>query len=195
MRNWVLGPLVDGGNMMRLAERRERQLVEDRQPTGSSDYGAGSSASHFMAIAEHVSGVKHLVERFPELRERAHEFAASEEFRSMPVLRYPPIFGAALAMMAGRAAKRRDGHDIAHLTRGLSRRDIVTADGGNAALHQPQAHPDRLHTAPLQRRRGPWVCRRGVPRQRTRGTRTLARSIKYSFAKSSSDVSLASRFG
>jgi hypothetical protein len=32
--------------------------------------------------------------------------------------------------MHGRKAKQGDGYDIAHLTRGLSRCDIVTADAG-----------------------------------------------------------------
>jgi hypothetical protein len=68
------------------------------------------------------------------LPERASEFAGSDEFRSMPALRYPPIFRAAIGVMRNRRPQRGDGHDIAHLTRGLSRCDIVTADAGMTQL-------------------------------------------------------------
>jgi hypothetical protein len=40
------------------------------------------------------------------------------------------LFRAALATMRNRKFDRGDGYDIAHLTRGLSRCDIVTTDGG-----------------------------------------------------------------
>jgi hypothetical protein len=134
MRDWVLGPLVDGGHMARLLERREREVAEEWERTGKTEPGPGTPSSHYMAVAEQIGHVRRLVDRFPELRERAHEFAASEEFRSMPALRYPCIFRAAIATMAGREPKRGDGHDIAHLSRGLSRCDIVTADGGMTQL-------------------------------------------------------------
>jgi hypothetical protein len=75
-----------------------------------------------------------LLTRYPALREREAEFVTSRELRDMPSLRYPALFRAALATMQGRRPKRGDGYDIQHLTKGLSRCDIVTADAGMAQL-------------------------------------------------------------
>ena len=133
MVEWVLGPLVDGGKMQALYDRRKAELVKEGLQ-GEWDPSPGSTMSHFLAIGEHLARVESLVSRFPELKERASEFAASDVFRSMPALRYPPILRAAIAVMSGRKPKRGDGHDIVHLTRGLSRCDIVTADAGMTQL-------------------------------------------------------------
>ena len=71
-----------------------------------------------------------LVENFTDVAERAQEFAMSDELAYMPALRYPALLRAGLALMRKRVAKPGDGYDIDHLTCGLSRCDIVTADGG-----------------------------------------------------------------
>jgi hypothetical protein len=133
MVEWVLGPLVDGGKMQALYERRKAELVQEGLH-GEWDPSPGSTMSHFLATSEHLAGIRSLVERFPQLEERAPEFAGSEIFRNMPALRYPPILRAAIAVMSGRKPQRGDGHDIVHLTRGLSRCDIVTADAGMTQL-------------------------------------------------------------
>ncbi len=52
----------------------------------------------------------------------------------MPALRYPALLRAGLAVARNRRAKPGDGYDIDHLTVGLSRCDIVTADGGMTQL-------------------------------------------------------------
>jgi hypothetical protein len=133
MVEWVLGPLVDGGKMQALYERRKAELVKEGLQ-GKWDPSPGATMSHFLAQSEHLAGVRSLVERFPQLEERAAEFAAAEVFCNMPALRYPPILRAAIGVMSGRKPKRGDGHDIVHLTRGLSRCDIVTADAGMTQL-------------------------------------------------------------
>jgi hypothetical protein len=46
----------------------------------------------------------------------------------------PGIDRAALATMSGRNFKKGDGYDIVRLTCGLSRCDVVTADGGMTEL-------------------------------------------------------------
>jgi hypothetical protein len=133
MVEWVLGPLVDGGKMQALYERRKAELVKAGLQ-GEWDPSPGSTMSHFLATSEHLAGVRSLIERFPQLKERAAEFAASDVFRNLPALRYPPILRAAIAVMRDRRPRRGDGHDIVHLTRGLSRCDIVTADAGMTQL-------------------------------------------------------------
>jgi hypothetical protein len=52
----------------------------------------------------------------------------------MPALRYPALLRAGLALTRNRVAKPGDGYDIDHLTCGLSRCDIVTADAGMTQL-------------------------------------------------------------
>lgn len=133
MTEWVLGPLVDGGKMEALFERRKAELVGE-WIEGESDMAPGSKLTRYLAASEQLERVRSLVLRFPQLEERAAEFAASDVFRNMPALRYPPILRAAIVIMSGRKPKRGDGHDIVHLTRGLSRCDIVTADAGMTQL-------------------------------------------------------------
>src|SRR4051812_5433265 len=58
MRDWVLGPLVDGGNMARLLERRELELIEELERTGANDLGPRSPGSHLMAVAEQIGHVR-----------------------------------------------------------------------------------------------------------------------------------------
>jgi len=94
----------------------------------------GSSWSRMMAFAIRSSQAKHLLERFPTLQDRAEEFASSEALRNMPTLAFPALLRAAIANTPGRKAKESDGYDIQHLTLGLSRADVVTADSGMAQL-------------------------------------------------------------
>jgi hypothetical protein len=70
--------------MARLMEPRESEVADEWGRTGDNDIGPGSAGSHFMAVAEQIGHVMRWVDRFPELRQRANEFAASKEFRSMP---------------------------------------------------------------------------------------------------------------
>jgi hypothetical protein len=74
--------------------------------------------------------VEHLVERYPLIAEDVAGFVDSSIVRNMPSLRYPALLRAGLALTPNRKAKRGDGFDLSHLMKGLSRCDIVTADGG-----------------------------------------------------------------
>ena len=123
---WVLGPLTD-------PERFGAQLASKKLPLvtgGSWEIGLGSAITQYTAVAMRQDWTTHLAERFPSMDSRWSEFAVSDELRHMPAFRYPALFRAALATMRDRKAKKGDGYDIAHLTRGLSRCDIVTADAG-----------------------------------------------------------------
>jgi len=74
------------------------------------------------------------IAKCPELRHRISEFVRSDALRSCPSLRYPALITAAIATTAGRKAKAGDRYDRSHLTKGLSRCDIVTCDSGMAQL-------------------------------------------------------------
>ncbi|MBN2575229.1 MAG: hypothetical protein JXP73_11760 [Deltaproteobacteria bacterium] len=66
---------------------------------------------------------------YPTLRNRLGEFLASRQLRCTPSLRYPALLFAALFCTLCRKVRESDVFDIQHLTQGLSRCDIVTADG------------------------------------------------------------------
>jgi hypothetical protein len=123
---WVLGPLTDPDRFGGQLARKKVPLVTG----GSWEIGPGSAVTQYTAAATRLDWATHLAKRYPAMEGRWGEFAASHELRHMPALRYPALFRAALATMHGRKAKKGDGYDIAHLTRGLSRCDIVTADAG-----------------------------------------------------------------
>ena len=58
----------------------------------------------------------------------------------MPTLRYPALLRAALAAdPTARKPRPSDGYDIEHLTLGLSRCDIVTADRSMARITRERA--------------------------------------------------------
>lgn len=129
MLNRILGPLADPSFDAELARKQAALL-------SSSDWslGPGTPMSRFIAISQRGQFATDLVETFPALAERASEFVESVELGHMPSLRYPALLRAALATMSGRNAHRGDGYDIAHLTCGLSRCDVLTADGGMTEL-------------------------------------------------------------
>jgi hypothetical protein len=130
---WKLGPLIDPDRFAEQMARGSRGLMGE-WVQDIVDIAPGSAYKVFMTVSERKAQAEHLIKRFPELRGREQEFAASSELRNMPSLRYPAIFRAALATMRGRRPKRGDGYDIEHLTKGLSRCDIVTADAGMTQL-------------------------------------------------------------
>jgi hypothetical protein len=127
---WVLGPLTDPEQFDAQLARKMRPLVRG----GSWEPGPGSAITQYTAVAMRQEWARHLAELFPAMDRRWGEFAVSDELRHMPAFRYPALFRAALATMRDRKAKKGDGYDIAHLTRGLSRCDIVTADAGMTQL-------------------------------------------------------------
>jgi hypothetical protein len=129
MLNWKLGPLFDPGSFQTAVERRQAELVAEWAATSEPNLAPGSPTNRYLTFAVRMSHTTAFVERVPELVERAAEFKASNELRSLPTLRYPALLRAALAAdPTDRQPRPSDGYDIEHLTIGLSRCDIVTAD-------------------------------------------------------------------
>jgi hypothetical protein len=129
----MLGPLLDPE---RFAAELQAAMVPLLREWAQDvvDLSPGSAYGLYMTRSERKIKAQHFAERFPEVRARPHEFAGSPIVRNMPALRYPAVLRAALATMSGRRPKRGDGYDIEHLTKGLSRCDIVTADSGMTQL-------------------------------------------------------------
>jgi len=130
MVSWTLGPLVDpDGFADRLARKQAEMLA-------SSEWspGPGTPTSQYLAAAQRGAFAEALAERYPLMAGRWREFAVSDELAHMPAIRFPALFRAAIAVRRGRNADAGDGYDIAHLTRGLSRCDIVTADRAMTAI-------------------------------------------------------------
>jgi hypothetical protein len=113
---WKLGPLIGPERFAEQMARGSRGLMGE-WVQGIVDIDPGSGYNVFMTVAERKAQAEHLLKRFPELRGREQEFAASTQLRSMRSLCYPAIFRGALATMPGRRPKRDDGYDIEHLTR------------------------------------------------------------------------------
>ena len=129
MLNWKLGPLFDPEGFQVAMERRKTELLSEWMTTSEPSLVPGSPTNRYLSFAERTSQTTAFVERFPELLECAAEFKRSGELRSLPTLRYPALLRAALAAEPNkRKARPSDGYDIEHLTIGLSRCDIVTAD-------------------------------------------------------------------
>jgi hypothetical protein len=133
MLYWLLGPLTE-------PERFAAELQAAAQPLLGEwaqdvlNIDPGSAYGRYVTLSERRIKAQHFAERFPDIQQRPQEFVRSSVVRHMPALRYPPLFRAALALMPGRRPKRGDGYDIEHLTKGLSRCDIVTADSGMTQL-------------------------------------------------------------
>jgi hypothetical protein len=127
--DWKLGPVFSARRFEEHLMRRHHELVQDWIATNGTDMSPGSALNRFLAFSVRLSKTRAFVEQFPGLRGRYSEFRASSELRDMPTLRYPALLRAALAAdPTNRKARRSDGYDIEHLTLGLSRCDIVTAD-------------------------------------------------------------------
>lgn len=128
MVKWVLGPLADPDYE---AEAARKLVAATRGLMAGGERGA---LSRYQAVAERKEFAAALVENYPDLVGREVEFARSAALASMPALHYPALLRAGLATARNRRANRNDGYDIDHLTAGLSRCDIVTADGGMTQL-------------------------------------------------------------
>jgi len=133
MIRWKLGPVVAPGEFEMHFLERGIALARDAQ-AAEIDISAGSAYNRFMAFGTRRIQIERLVERYPEIARRPDDFRRSEALRSLPTLAFPALFRAALAARSERRARASDGHDIVHLTHGLSRCDIVSADGGMAQL-------------------------------------------------------------
>jgi hypothetical protein len=137
MLNWKLGPIFDPERFYAALRERHVAVLKEWITTPGTDMTPGSAINRYLAFATRESLASALVERFPALHARAAEFKASTELRSMPTLRYPALLRAALASdPTKRKATPSDGYDIEHLTLGLSRCDIATADRAMTRLVQ-----------------------------------------------------------
>ncbi len=128
MVKWVLGPLADPDYEVEVA----RKLTAATK--GLMAGGDRGALSKYQAVAQRKDVADSLIANFPALAGRAQQFARSEELEQMPALQYPPLLRAGIAVRRGRLARRGDGYDIDHLTCGLSRCDLVTADAGMTQL-------------------------------------------------------------
>ncbi len=133
MIRWKLGPVLAPEEFKRHYLERGLALARDAEAP-ALDLSAGSAYNRFMAFGIRRSQVERLAERYPEIARRPDEFRRFEPLRSLPTLALPALFRAALASSSGRRARPSDGHDIAHLTHGLSRCELVSADAGMAQL-------------------------------------------------------------
>jgi hypothetical protein len=133
MISWKLGPVLAPEEFRSHYLQRGLALSEEAE-AGEFDLSAGSAYNRFMAFGTRRIQVERLAERYPEIARRPNEFRQFEPLRSLPTLAFPALFRAALAARSGRRARLSDGHDIAHLTHGLSRCDLVTADAGMSQL-------------------------------------------------------------
>ncbi len=133
MISWKLGPVLAPEEFRDHYLKRGFALANDAK-AGEFDISPGSTYNQFMAFGTRRIQVERLAERYPEIARRPDEFRQFKPLRSMPTLAFPALFRAALAARSGRRARPSDGHDIAHLTHGLSRCHLVTADAGMAQL-------------------------------------------------------------
>lgn len=133
MISWKLGPVLAPDEFRDHYLKRGFALASDAT-TAEFDISAGSAYNRFMAFGTRRIQVEHLAERYPEIARRPDEFRQFEPLRSLPTLAFPALFRAALAARPGQRAKLGDGYDIAHLTHGLSRCHLVTADASMAQL-------------------------------------------------------------
>ena len=118
----------------------------EKAPPGFDPLQPGNPFLRVQSLGMKKARVERLIERYPVVAERPEEFARSPTLARMPMMRYPAMLHAALAVTPGRKAKPSDRFDISHLTKGLSRCDIVTADSGMAQLCRDfRLIPDDCH--------------------------------------------------
>lgn len=95
----------------------------------------GSKARRWEYVYLLNEEAKSLLERYPDLRGRAQEFKEFLLQGPVPALRYPALLWAGLGVVTrDRRPRPGDRHDIDHLTLGLSRCHMVTADSGMTQL-------------------------------------------------------------
>jgi hypothetical protein len=131
---WRLGPLADA---QRFAAQKAALAVETGQELAAGmldPISPGTALSRYTAVGIREARAESLLRRYPALEGRVAEFAASPELRAMPALRYPALLHAAAAATRGRKFRGNDLYDFGHLTNGLSRCDLVTADSGMVQL-------------------------------------------------------------
>jgi len=119
---WKLGPLAS--------------TSKQEQERGDNPLRPGSALLRLQAVHQRAAFITALIQELPELRERDADFFASRELRTVPSLMLQAYLRAVLALTRGRRAWPGDAYDVVHLTHGLSRCDLVTADRGMVEMVQ-----------------------------------------------------------
>jgi hypothetical protein len=135
MVGWKLGPLFDPAGF---ADRFQRLTMEAAIEMGTAGAEAmlepGSSYGRYSALYMLKVSNEGLIERHPELLKRRDDFRSFLLAGPVPALRLPALLRAALSVTRGRRPRPSDVYDVLHVTRSLSRCDIVTSDGGMVQL-------------------------------------------------------------
>ena len=131
---WRLGPLTDPERFAAQKITRARDVIQELAAGGLALMSPETALSKSSALGIREARLESLLRRYPALESRVAEFGASPELRAMPALRYPALLHAAAAMTRGRKFDGNDLYDFGHLTNGLSRCDLVTADSGMVQL-------------------------------------------------------------
>ena len=126
---WKLSPLASTSRFLALLRRRESEFAQE-QTRGENHLRPGSALSKLYAVHQRAIFITELVRELPELRSRDADFFQSRELKTLPSLMLQAYLRAGLEVTAGRRAKPGDAYDVVHLTHGLSRCDLVTADRG-----------------------------------------------------------------
>jgi hypothetical protein len=130
---YFLGPLADPA-FLEKAEARQRELAREWLRSGVNTE-AGSATRKYLRFAQVASTALHLRDKYPAIAADPAGFCESDAVRGLPTVRLFSFLLAALSV-DGRQTKpsASDLHDLRHLTYGLSRCDIVTADRRSCAL-------------------------------------------------------------
>jgi hypothetical protein len=151
-----LGWLVSPGDLRAALAAAYAEF--ESTPPGTDPLQPGHPGNKVVSLGIKKTRTESLVERYPAVAERVEDFVTSPVLATMPMLRFPALMHAALALTPERKPRPGDRFDISHLAKGLSRCDIVTADSGMAALCRdfklvPNGE-SRRYAAVFARRRG-----------------------------------------
>ncbi len=133
-----LGPLIDpagaSAHYRSLFENAQREFMTGEFP--NDDRIFGPEVSRFQNFGTTLQFCEVILNDNPELMDpkRRIGFLRSTELRRCPALMYPSLIYSGLALTRGRKARPSDRYDRTHLTKGLSRCDVVTTDPGMAQM-------------------------------------------------------------
>jgi hypothetical protein len=130
---YLLGPLADPD--FSVVERTRRADLIRAWNQGKDGAEPGSPTRRYARFAQVASNARALLERYPPVAADPSGFSWSDIVRYLPTIGLFSVLIAALSVDGKRTTPQpSDLHDIWHLTYGLSRCDIVTADRRTARL-------------------------------------------------------------
>lgn len=125
---YLLGPLADPHYAAR-ARAKTEQLARHLSLHSGVDLDAGSPLRRYMRFGEVGAVARRLAEQFAAVRAAPDAFAQSDAVRHLPMIRLFCLLLTTLSVDGKQTRPRQsDLHDLWHLTYGLSRCDVVTAD-------------------------------------------------------------------